>query len=228
MSEFTGRSRNPELGSTSWGRRNLILQFVALKPAHKFIIGITVYWDIANQLPNKVLSVESAFASAFVDSHSTNLCLYIFTRDNLTFSTVFGCRKFQDADFRRPLPICDLFLCRCSESRPLSRVHVEAVLWSLRCKACHQALDSSLPDAADTGSKDVRIAKERLHCKEYLRPLVIQRYGDVSPTIRHSAIGDEKTRPTGAWAGLKGRKSVYCFFTGGGFHLPVSASDFGP
>jgi len=74
------------------------------------IVGIAFHSPIANQLSYEVLAIKSAFASTFIDSDAADSCLYILTRDNFTFSPVFGSGKFQNADFVAFFPFSICFL----------------------------------------------------------------------------------------------------------------------
>ena len=74
------------------------MRFRASNPANKFVVGIALHGDIANQFSNKVLAIKSALASAPVNSDICDGSFHILRRDDLAFSPVFGCCKFQNAD----------------------------------------------------------------------------------------------------------------------------------
>jgi len=61
----------------------LLLDFVALNPVHKFIIGISLYRYSSNQFPNKILPIKSALASTFIYSNFQDFLLYFFAANYL-------------------------------------------------------------------------------------------------------------------------------------------------
>lgn len=68
------------------------------------MIGIALHGNITNQFPDEVFAIESALASAIVDSYAADRRLYVLTRDNFPFFPVFGSGEFQNADFAAFFP----------------------------------------------------------------------------------------------------------------------------
>jgi len=58
----------------------------------------------------KFFRFKSTFSRALVDSDILDRCFYLVSCDNLTFSPVLGCRKFQNADFAAFFPFAICFL----------------------------------------------------------------------------------------------------------------------
>jgi len=76
-----------------------------------------------------------SFASAFVDSDAADFRFYVLTRDNFTFSPIFGCRKLQNADVVALFPFA---ICFFADIANLSRNYVRTLeqtfrIWSARC-----------------------------------------------------------------------------------------------
>ena len=81
-----------------------------VKPPHKFIVRFAFHWNAPNQLPDEVLPIKSALACALVDADLLNRRFYFVTSDDFALPSIFGCHKFQHAEFVALFPFAIRFL----------------------------------------------------------------------------------------------------------------------